>query len=128
MKTILVDAINTFVDKEKGMFIQMYELLETYPNKKIVVSSAGDEQIKKFKLDELPYPLFTLKKDPPKQDPRYYETLLEQHNLAPENVVYFEHNEEAVEVAESLGITTYHYDKDVKNLGALKDFLDSSLS
>lgn len=128
MKTILVDAINTFVDKEEGVFTQMYELLETYPNKKIVISSAGDEQVEEFKLDELPYPLFTLKKNPPKQDPEYYKIFLEQHNLAPEDVVYFEHNEEAVEVAKSLGISTYHYDKDTKNLEALKDFLDSNLS
>ncbi len=60
MKTILVDAVNTFVIKDKGVFIEMYQLLEKYPNRKIVVTNANDEQIGIFSLNKLPYELFTL--------------------------------------------------------------------
>lgn len=86
MKTILVDAVDTFVIEGEGIFQEMYKLLETYPNKKIILSNANDE-----------------------------------------DVIYFEHNEEAVKSAQSVGITSYHYDKDKKDLIALKNFLDNNL-
>ena len=69
MKTILVDAINAFVLKGEGIFTQMHELLEQYPNKKIILTGANDEQLKKFGLDKMPYEVFTLKHDPEKTDP-----------------------------------------------------------
>lgn len=39
MKTILVDAINTFVIKDKGIFEGMHKLLEQYPNRKIILNA-----------------------------------------------------------------------------------------
>lgn len=50
--------------------------------------------------------------------------MLEYFNLKVEDVVYFEHNPKAVESAESIGVKTYFYDNDVKNLVGLKGFLD----
>jgi len=41
--------------------------------------------------------------------------------------VYFEHNEDAVKSAQSVGIKTYHYNKDKKDLRGLKKFLDDNL-
>ena len=41
--------------------------------------------------------------------------------------VYFVHNEDAAEVAKSLGFTTYFYDHTEKDLNGLKSFLDESL-
>ena len=43
------------------------------------------------------------------------------------NVVYFENKEDAVKSAQSVGITTYHYDKDKRDLKGLKKFLDANL-
>jgi len=126
MKTILVDAINCFVTKE-GMFQEMYKLLEEYPNKKIVLTGADDEGIKDFGLDKLPYDVFTLKHNPDKENPEYYEILLKNFNLDPEDVLYFEHRQAAVKSARSIGITTFHYDKDKKDLAALKEFLDQNV-
>ena len=40
MKTILVDAVNTFVIKGDGIFKEMSELLEQYPNRKIILTNA----------------------------------------------------------------------------------------
>ena len=120
MKTILVDAINCFIDE--GIFQDMYKLLEEYPNKKIILTGANDEQMAKFGLNDMPYELFTLKHDPEKSDPEYYKNMLNHFNLAPNEVVYFEHDEDAVKSAESIGIKTFHYDK--KDLVALKKFID----
>jgi HAD superfamily hydrolase (TIGR01509 family) len=127
MKTILVDAINAFIDKETGVFQEMYELLETYPNKKIILTGANDEQIKQFGLDDMPYELFTLKHNPEKSEPEYYKLMLEHFGLTADDVVYFEHNVDAKKSAESIGILTYLYDKDTKDLENLKIFLDQSL-
>lgn len=127
MKTILVDAINTFVIKAEGVFKEMHNLLEEYPNRKIILTNANDEQIKEFGLENLPYELFTLKHNPDKVEPEYFNKMLENFNLNTKNVVYFEHNKDAVKSAESIGIKTYHYNKDEKDLISLKKFLDENL-
>ncbi len=126
-KVILVDAVNTFVDKETGMFQEMYELLEQYPNKKIVLTNADDDQMNKFGLNDLPYEVFTLKHNPNKPDPVYFETMLRHFDLKADGVIYFEHNKDAVKSAQSVGITTYHYDPETKDLEALRDFIENNL-
>ena len=130
MKTILVDAVNTFVvETEKGFQIYepLYNLLETFPHPKIILTGANDEQFKMFGLDTMPYPVFTLKHDPEKVDPDYYVRMLAQYKLTPETVVYFEHNPTAVESAQSVGIPTFFYDKEVKDIEGLKQFLAENL-
>jgi len=128
MKTILVDAINTFVLKGEGIFNEMYKMLEQYPNKKIILTGANDEQMEKFRLNDMPYEVFTLKHNPEKTDPKYFELMLKHLNLSTDNVVYFEHNEDAVKSAQSIGLNTFHYNKDTKDLEALKQFIDENLS
>ncbi|MFH0869876.1 MAG: hypothetical protein V1866_02365 [archaeon] len=128
MKAILVDAVNTFVIKGEGIFEEMHRLLEQYPNKKIILTGADDEQFKQFGLDKMPYPIFTLKHDPEKSDPKYYKLMLKHFSLQPKDAVYLEHNEDAIKSAESIGIITHFYDKDKKDLVSLKRFLDKNLS
>ncbi|EKD95357.1 MAG: hypothetical protein ACD_24C00510G0001, partial [uncultured bacterium] len=101
--------------------------LETYPNRKIILTGANDEQFKLFGLDKMPYEVFTLKHNPEKTDPRYFKTLLKKFNLRAGEVVYFEHNPEAVKSAQSVGITSYYYDPDKKDLDSLKIFIDNNL-
>lgn len=128
MKTILVDAVDAFIIEDKGdfkIFKEMHDLLETFPNRKIILTGANDEQFKKFGLDKTPYEVFTLKHNPEKTDSKYYETMLKHFGLSKDDVVYFEHNPEAVKSAQSIGIKTYYYDPDKKDLKALKDFLSS---
>lgn len=127
MKTILVDAINTFVIKGEGVFEEMYNLLEQYPNRKIIITNADDEQMQKNGLNKVPYEVFTLKHNPEKTVPEYYEKMLEHFDLSKDYVLYFEHKEDAVKSARSVGINTYHYDKDKKDLKALKKFLADNL-
>lgn len=127
MKTILVDAINGLVLEDGSILEPMHKLLETYPNKKIVLTGANDEQFKHFKLDQVPYEVFTLKHDPEKTDSEYFRILLEKYHLAANDVVYFEHNAEAAETAKSLEIPTYFYDHTKEDMDALKKFLDENL-
>ena len=68
-----------------------------------------------------------MKHQPNKTDPVYFETLFKEKNLSADQVVYFEHNAEAVESARSLGVVAYHYDHKVKDLEGLKGFLDQNL-
>ena len=128
MKTILVDAVDTFVIEGVGVYQPMFELLEKYPNRKIVLTNANDEQMEPFSLTNLPYELFTMKHNPDKVDPIYFQTFLKQYNLKSEEVIYFEHNPKAVESAQSVGITSYYYDAEKKDLNALKVFLDENLN
>ncbi len=127
MKTILVDAINAFVLKGQGIFKEMHELLEKYPNRKIILTSANDEQFKEHGLEKMPYEVFTLKHDPEKSDPVYYRKMLAHFKLDAKDVVYFENKEDAVKSARSVGISTLYYDKDKKDLKELKEFIDQNL-
>ena len=127
MKTILVDAVDCFVSRAGEIFSEMHNLLETYPNRKIILTGANDEQLKRFGLDKMPYEVFTLKHNPEKTDSRYYEIMLEHFGMTKDDVVYFEHNSEAVKSAQSVGIKTHFYDSGEKDLESLKKFFDESL-
>ena len=128
MKTILVDAINAFVIKGEGIFNEMYKMLDQYPNRKIILTGANDEQMVMFGLNKMPYEVFTLKHDPEKTDPEYFITMLKHFNLEVKDVVYFEHNLDAVKSAQSVGIDTFHYNQNTKDVEALKKFIDENLA
>lgn len=127
MKLILVDAINTFVIKDQGIDQEIYTLLERYPNQKLIVTNANDEQMIQFGLDKMSYEVFTMKHNPDKPDPVYFSTLMEKYQRKAHELVYFEHNADAVESARSLGITTFQYDPQKRDLLALETFLDVEL-
>lgn len=127
MKTILVDAIDTFVIKGQGIDQEIFDLLESFPNRKIVLTNATDERMEEPDFAEVPYEIFSLYNDPGKSDPEYFTMMLSHLGLEVEEVVYFEHNPEVVESAESVGITTYHFDPEKRDLISLKNFLEKNL-
>ena len=130
MKIILVDAVDAFVVESEGTFHdfkEMHDLLETFPNRKLILTGADDEGLKKYGLDKAPYEVFTLKHDPEKTDPKYYEIMLRHFGLSNDDVVYFEHNPEAVKSAQTVGIKTYFYDSEKKDLESLKKFLTENI-
>lgn len=127
MKTILVDAVMTFVSEMGEIFEEMHTLLEALPNKKIILTNANDEQFIEFGLNKMPYEVFTLKHNPEKTDPKYFEIMLDHFGLTASGVVYFEHNPEAVKSAESVGIKSYFYDEEKKDLVGLKKFLEENI-
>jgi len=130
MKTILVDAVYAFVvETENGfeIFEPMRKMLDEFPNMKIILTSADDEQFKRFGLAKMPYEVFSLKHHPEKTDTAYYEQMLDYFGLDKDAVIYFEHDEHAVKSAQSAGIVTYHYDHERKDLGALRNFLTENV-
>ena len=130
MKTILVDAVDAFIIEKEGdfkVFKEMHDLLESFPNRKILLTGADDESSKKYGLNKMPYEVFTLKHDPEKTDPKYYKIMLKHFGLNKNDVVYFEHSPEALKSAQSVGIKAYCYDSNKKDLKALKDFLTRNL-
>jgi HAD superfamily hydrolase (TIGR01509 family) len=123
MKTILVDAVDTFV--VGGVIVEsMRILLDSYPNRKIILTNANDEEMATYGLTHMPYEIFTLQHNPNKTDPKYFEIMLQHFNLTADDVIYFEHNIDAVKSAQSIGMASYHYDSDKKDIDALKKFLD----
>ncbi len=126
MKTILVDAYNTLVTDE-GINADMLDMLEQFDNPKIVLTNADDEKQIELWLVDMPYEMFTLNFNPKKDTPEYYEIFLEKYNFSPDDVVYFEHNADAVDSAKSIGIPTFHYNKEDKNIEEVKDFLQAHI-
>ena len=126
MKTILVDARNTFIT-EDGINKDIQNLLDEFSNQKIIVTNANDGQLITFWIVDMPYEVFTLKHNPDKTDPKYFETLLTAYWFKVTDIIYFEHNNDAVNSAQSLWITTYHYNKDEKNIEKLKEFIIKNL-
>jgi len=127
MKTILVDAVYAFIiETENGfeIFEPMRKILDAFPNRKIILTGANNETFKKFGLDKMPYAVFTLKHNPKKTDPKYYELMLKNFNLHSEDVIYFEHNPEAVKSAQSVGIKTHFWDNEKRPLRELQIFLE----
>ena len=127
MKTILVDALGTFVVEGQGTDQSLFDLLETFPNRKIILTNANDDQLIEFGIVNMPYEVFSLKHNPDKDNPEYFTAMLAQFNLTPADVIYFEHSLPAVESAQSLGIISHHYDSDKKDLVSLKNFVDSNI-
>lgn len=125
MKTILVDAWNTFVTEE-GINLDLKKLLDSYPNNKIILTNATEEELVKFGIVNMPYPVFSLAHNPNKTDANYFIKMLQHFNLKSEDVVYFEHNVDAVTSAKSIGISTFHYNK-LEKLDYLTTFLNSNL-
>lgn len=127
---ILVDAVHTFIVEGKegfSVFKEMFALLEKFPQRKILLTGADDDQYKKFGLNAAPYEVFTMKHHPEKSDSAYFHVLLEKFNLKPNQVIYFEHDKEAVRSAESIGIKTYFYDAKDRDLKSLEKFLQTYL-
>lgn len=128
MKTILVDAASTLFLDDGSIDEKLHTLLETYPNKKIVLTNANDEQMPMFGIDKSPYEVFTLKHNPDKVDPVYFTKFMEKYGFKPEDLVYFEHTPDAVKAGEPHGISTYYFDETKRNLVALKKFLDDNIN
>ncbi|MDA9572804.1 hypothetical protein N9R45_01450 [Flavobacteriaceae bacterium] len=121
MKTILVDAWNTFV-KNNTIDSDIYKILESYENQKIILTNANDKELINLGIVNMPYKVFSLSHNPNKDDKLYFIKLIEKYNLIISDLVYIEHNKEAVKSAISLGIKTYHY-KPQESTDELSQFL-----
>ncbi len=128
MKTILVDAVGGIVSEEGIIDAKLKDLLDQYINTKIILTNADYVAANKYNLNNMPYEVFTLKHNPDKVDPVYFQKMLEHFNLKAEDCIYFEHSPEAAESAKSVGIISYHFDDQKRDLDSLKNFIDSNLN
>jgi len=126
MKTILVDAVNTFV-VDKVIDQKIYYILEKFENRKIILTNANDLQMIEFGLIDLPYELYSLKHNPEKTDPKFFKQFMLQYNLNSTDCIYFEHNPEAVQSAIQNEILSFHFDKMVRDYEGLENFLEENL-
>ena len=127
MKTILIDAVHTFVNDIGIIDQKIYELLEQYNAPKIIVTNAPAEKFEQYGLNYVPYPVFTLSKNPSKLDPEYFNMLLEEYSIFASECIYFEHNKDAISSAKSVGITSHYFDKEKRDLKSLREFLDKNI-
>jgi FMN phosphatase YigB (HAD superfamily) len=125
MKIILVDAWNTFI-KDKKIDSTIYKLLEGFKNKKIILTNANEQELVNYGIINMPYEVFSLSHKPNKDNPFYFKSLIKKYNLFINDLIYIEHNKEAVKSAESLGIKTYHYNP-MESTDKLSKFLLNSL-
>ena len=125
MKIILVDAWNTFI-KNKKIDRTIYELLDGFKNKKIILTNANDQELINYGIINMPYEVFSLSHKPNKDNPLYFKSLIKKYNLFINDLIYIEHNKEAVKSAKSLGINTYHYNP-MESTDKLSQFLLNSL-
>ncbi len=126
MKTILVDAWNTFVT-EDGVNEDLQNFLEQYENPKIIVTNANEDQKISLGIVDMPYEVYSLAHNPDKDSPVYFEKFFAEFGLTKDDVVYFEHNEDAVKCGKSLGIPTFWYQKWEDNREKLKTFFENNL-
>ena len=105
----------------------MKKMLDTFENRKIIVTNANPEERVKYGIVDMPYEVFSLEHNPNKPDPQYFVTLMNHYNLTPSEIIYFEHNPESLQAAKSVWINVYHYDKDAKDLDTLEKFIRASI-
>ena len=124
MKVILVDAWNTLV-KENKLDVNIYKILEKFTNEKIILTNANNEEQIKYGIVNMPYKVFSLNHKPNKTDPNYYKKMINKLNLQIDNIIYIEHNIDAVNSALSLGIRTFHY-KPNDNENLIYEFINNN--
>jgi FMN phosphatase YigB (HAD superfamily) len=127
MKTILIDALYTFIDTHGEVDTKIFELLEEYDTHKIICTNASVEKIREYNLDIMKYPVFTLSRDPAKTDPEYFHMLMQEFSLFPSECIYIEHNHDAVVSAQSIGITSYHFDAGERDMSLLHEFIKNNI-
>ncbi|MCH8519645.1 MAG: hypothetical protein LAT82_02725 [Nanoarchaeota archaeon] len=125
-KVILVDAYNTFVT-QSGVDEEMFELLEDFENTKIIVTNANTQKQQELGIVNMPYEVFTLSFNPEKINPEYFRIFLGTYGLEPKNCVYFDHNSLAVENANKIGIISFHFNHEKRDLKELRTFLETYL-
>jgi len=125
IKAILVDAMYCLFDKDRNLNKELFSMLNNYPTKLIIVTNADLNDTKNKPLTEFisdNIDIYTLKNNPDKSNPEYFEKLLNKYNLKPNEIIYFDHSEDNLNSAKKLGIKTELY----KNSKQIQNFIDNN--
>ena len=122
MKTILVDAWNTFV-KNKKIDLRLMKILEKFPCDKIIVTNANLSEQKDLGIINMPYSVFSLSHNPEKTNKLYFDILCNEKKLKKEELLYIEHNIVSVETAKTFGIKSILFNE---NYLEIEEFLNQN--
>ena len=122
MKTILVDAWNTFV-KNKKIDLRLLKILEKFPCDKIIVTNANLSEQKDLGIINMPYSVFSLSHNPEKTNKLYFDILCNEKKLKKEELLYIEHNIVSVETAKTFGIKSILFNE---NYLEIEEFLNQN--
>ena len=127
MKIILVDAWNTLIT-ENGIYMEMYNMLEKFDEKKIILSNANKNEQLEFGMVNLPYDFFSLEHQPNKSNPKYFKLLIKKFDYNPNSLIYFDHDIAAIDSARSIGITSCYYNSKEKNVFEIQEFIQLNIN
>ena len=68
--------------------------------------------------------VFTLSKNPSKDDPKYFHTLFKKYNISADQIIYFDHKQEHIDAAQKAGIQLAKFYSDY---ASVKDFIDDNM-
>jgi leucyl-tRNA synthetase/inosine/xanthosine triphosphate pyrophosphatase family protein/ADP-ribose pyrophosphatase YjhB (NUDIX family) len=127
--TILIDAVFCLINKsENGLSLneELYNYLDTLPQRKIVVTNAKDEALQTTKeLVGIKFEVFSLQFDPEKTDPRFYETMIESLGIDINTTIYFDHNDDNLSSARANKLHCFQYKSNQQAISTLNTLFDT---
>ncbi len=136
IKYILVDAIKCLINDKDKLNQKLHELLQRYRIKKIIVTNDKkrvEEVLQNFNTEETlkniedrlgkPYDIIGFDKNPSKDNPEFFKKLLNNYNLKPEEVIYFDHKKDNLESAKKAGINKAEL---YKNPNQIEKFIEGN--
>ncbi|PIN90511.1 hypothetical protein COU60_01680 [Candidatus Pacearchaeota archaeon CG10_big_fil_rev_8_21_14_0_10_34_76] len=126
-RLILVDGMHCLYNEDFDLNSELLNFLHSFNTHYLLaVNKFRDEGRNLVKSTNFPanWEAFSLEEHKiKKDDPKYFETLLKQFNLVPEEVIYFDHDKKNVETAKKLGILSKHYD----GINSIKKFITDNI-
>ena len=120
-RTIFLDGMHCIYDKDFNINQELLNIVNSFEENKILVVNGFREKGHKVLGEK--FKAFSLEEEGiKKSNPEYFKRLMSKFNLKPKNCVYFDHSEENVKSAESLGIKSFHYKN---NNQQIKQFLEN---
>lgn len=127
-RLILVDGMHCLYDENFNLNRELLDIINLLNTHTILIVNKFKEKGHNLALTDANYSsnwkAFSLEdKDITKSNPEYFKALLKKFNLAPEEVMYFDHDKKNIETASKLGILSKHY-TDNKSI---KKFIEENL-
>ncbi|MFH1451942.1 MAG: alanine--tRNA ligase-related protein [archaeon] len=128
-RLILVDGMNTIYDKEFILNKEFMEMINSFNTHTVLTVNGfrekGKDLVKKFDPGRNSnWEAFSLEEKGIKKDnPEFFKILMKTFDLVPEEIIYFDHKKENVDVAKKLGILSKHY----TIINSIKEFIEDNL-
>ncbi len=120
---LLVDGMDCLYDENFEINTELSNVLDNFNNKKILVINKHKEKAEKI-LKNKGFEVFSFEGEIKKENPEFFNKLLEKYNLVPQQLVYFDHSDDNLAGAHKVGIkTTLLYKNDDEKI---KEFLEDN--